>query len=90
MKAIKLVILVVLFLSSIYLIKDAVIASTVVSDIPLESSPRRVAVNPSTDQAFILSESPASLLIVDLKTEAILSTIALSKKPAGLALAPGA
>ncbi|MHB8859985.1 MAG: NHL domain-containing protein [Thermoleophilia bacterium] len=88
MKTIKLIIMTVLFLLSIYLIKDAISAATDVTDIPLDSDPHRIAINPFTDQALILSEKSEALLTVDLKTGAILSTTSLAKEPVGLALAP--
>ena len=88
MKAIKLVIITVLFSLSLFLIKDAVFPATDTTDIPLETSPAFITINPFTNQAFVLSEKADALLIVDLNTETILSTIPVAKKPQGLALSP--
>ncbi|HLA04657.1 MAG TPA: beta-propeller fold lactonase family protein, partial [Syntrophales bacterium] len=88
MKTIKVVIITVLFSLSLFLIRDAVFPATDVPGILLEASPSCVALNHATNQAFILSEQADALLIVDLNTETVLSTIPLTKKPTGLALAP--
>src|SRR3990170_4379209 len=87
MKAIKAVIITTLFSLSLFLIKDSVFPATDMTDIPLESNPCCVAINPFTNQAFILSEKSDALLVVDLNTDTVLSTIPLVKKPTGLALA---
>lgn len=65
--------------------KDSVYSITNTS-ISLESNPRGIAINPITDIAVIANEKADSVSIVDLNTQAVITTIPVSKAPRGVAI----
>jgi RHS repeat-associated protein len=86
MKAIKAGFITLLLASCIFFLRQSVYSATDIVDI---SNPSYVTVNPLTNQALITSERSDTLLIVDLKTKAVLSTIPVGRKPGRIAVAPG-
>ncbi len=59
------------------------------SDVPLESNPRSIAINPITSVAVITDEKADSVSIVDMNSEKIISTIPVGKAPKGVAIDNG-
>jgi RHS repeat-associated protein len=86
MKVIKAGFMTLLLSFSIFLLRQSVYSATDIVDIP---NPSYITVNPLTNQALITSERSNALLLVDLKTKAVLSTIPMAKKPGRIAVAPG-
>lgn len=77
--------LVLLALSFIGLsFKNLVYSGT--AGVPLESNPRGIAINPITDIAVVANERSNSVSIVDLKTQAVISTIPVGSAPKGVAI----
>ncbi len=90
MKSFKWLLVVVLFFSGFFIIKNYVYSTTPppedLSSIPLEGEPRNLAINPYTDQALVTSTRPNELSVVDLNTGQITTTLQVKKKPFGLAI----
>jgi len=69
--------------------KDSVYSKTDSTGIPVESNPRGIAINPITDIAVIANEKSDSVSIVNLNTQAVISTIPVGKAPRGVAIDKG-
>ena len=52
----------------------------------IQINPRSIAINPLTDQAVVTDFLNKKVSIIDLNTQAILSTISLDKMPLGVAI----
>ena len=83
-KSIRLILILALLALGVFLMRGFVYSTE--TPILLEASPRCIAINPVTDQAVVVTENPDELSIIELKTQQILSTIPVGKKPLGVAI----
>ena len=86
-KCIFLVLLAVVFI--IFSFKNSVYSKNDIPDIPVESNPRGIAINPNTDIAVVANEKADSVSVVNLNTQLVLSTIPVGKAPRGVAIDKG-
>jgi len=91
--AARIPVLLVLFLFALLFLKNYGHAGTgapmVTPAVSVESNPRGVAINPVTNIAVIANEKAGSVSIVDLSSQAVLSTIAVGRAPRGVAIDAG-
>lgn len=73
----------------IFSFKDRVYSTNDISNIPVESNPRGIAINPIADIAVIANEKADSVFVLDLNTQKILSTIPVGKAPRGVVIEKG-
>jgi YVTN family beta-propeller protein len=73
-------------ISTVLTFKDRLHSETDTTDIPFESNPRCIAINPVTDIAVVANEKSGSVSIVDLNNKTVLSTISVGKKPREVAI----
>lgn len=59
------------------------------ADIPAGENPYGIAINPDTDVAVVANEKSASVSIIDLNTQEVLSEILVGKAPRGVAIDRG-
>lgn len=69
--------------------KDRVYSKNDIPDIPVESNPQGIAINPITDIAIVPNEKSDSVSIINLNTQTVLSTIPVGKAPRGVAIDKG-
>jgi len=79
----------VLLLLSFFFLKNIGFSISSTPDLPLESNPRGLAINQYTNIAVVANEKSDSVSIVDLDTQAVLSTVPVGKAPIGVAIDKG-
>ncbi|OGW38146.1 MAG: hypothetical protein A2Y97_01475 [Nitrospirae bacterium RBG_13_39_12] len=82
----------ILFLTIILLVlsfKNLLHSETDTTDIPLESNPYGIAINPVNNIAVVANEKSDSISVIDLNNNTVLSTINVGKAPRGVAIDRG-
>ena len=85
-KSTRFIFLLFLSVGLVFSSKGDVYPTTGSSAVSLESNPRGIAINPSTDIAVITNETADSVSIVNLNSETISATIAVGNAPKGVAI----